>query len=120
MSDSIDRAVFNDLQDTTGNDPAFLAELIDTYLVDAVELLRAMKQSIRNAQTEPLRRAAHSLKSNSASLGARTLAGLCREMEQQGRDGVLEGAPQRLAGIGAAFSDVERELRALRPTVTER
>jgi HPt (histidine-containing phosphotransfer) domain-containing protein len=120
MSDSIDRAVLNDLQDTTGNDPAFLVELIDIYLVDTVGLLRAMEQAIRDTQTEPLRRAAHSLKSNSASLGARTLAGLCLEMEQQGRDGMLDGAPERLAGIVAAFSDVERDLRALRRTVTER
>jgi HPt (histidine-containing phosphotransfer) domain-containing protein len=119
MSGIIDRAVLNELQETTGNDPAFLADLIDAYLDDAVGLLRSMDEAIRDANAGELRRAAHSLKSSSATLGARKLAGVCQEVEQQGRNGLLEGTLERLAEIQAAFGDVERELRALRPPVTE-
>ena len=111
----IDRAALNDLLETTGNDPVFLAELIDTYLSDAVALLAAMQQAVTGDNTDALRRAAHSLKSNSASLGARALARLCQEVEQQARLGVLHGASERVATMHTLFGDVERELRALRP-----
>jgi HPt (histidine-containing phosphotransfer) domain-containing protein len=112
---AVDRATLHDLLETTGNDPAFLAELIDTYLVDASALLESMRQAIASSDTEQLRRAAHSLKSNSASLGAGALSGMCQELEQQARQGVLEGAAGRLMHLEKAYVDVERELRALRP-----
>jgi HPt (histidine-containing phosphotransfer) domain-containing protein len=111
----IDRAVLKDLLATTGNDSAFLAELIDTYLEDAADLLAAMAQAVSNDDPESLQRAAHSLKSNSASLGARGLASLCQQVEQQARDGLLGPAAERVTSIEVAFVEVERELRLLRP-----
>ena len=113
--DVVDRAALDALLETTGGDPAFLAEPIDTYLGDSVGLLAAMRQAIAVANAEELRRAAHSLKSNSASFGARTLASLCQELEQRARNGVREGAPERLAHIETAYAAVEDGLRALRP-----
>ena len=113
--DVIDRAALDALLETTGGDLGFLAELIDTYLGDSVGLLAAMRQAIAVANPEELRRAAHSLKSNSASFGARALASLCQELEQRARNGVLEGAPGRLAHIETAYAAVEDGLRALCP-----
>ena len=113
--DVIDRAALDALLETTGGDAGFLAELIDTYLGDSVGLLAVMRQAIAVANPEELRRAAHSLKSNSASFGAHTLASLCQELEQRARNGVLEGAPGRLAHIETAYAAVEDALRALRP-----
>ncbi len=66
-----------------------LAEMINCYLEDAPKLL----QAIRNAAASPnaktvtqgdaiaLRRAAHTLKSSSATLGAITLSHLCKDLE---------------------------------------
>jgi two-component system sensor histidine kinase/response regulator len=114
-SEVIDRAALDELLETTGNDPHFLAELIDTYLADSAALLGTMRRALTDAQNDELRRAAHSMKSNSASFGAQALATLCQQLEHQARDGVLEGAAERLERIDAAFVEVERELRALRP-----
>ena len=113
--DVIDPAALDELLETTGGDPAFLAELIDTYLGDSIVLLAAMRQAIAAANAEELRRAAHSLKSNSASFGARRLASLCQELEQRAKDGIFEGTPGRLSHIEAAYAEVEHALRALRP-----
>jgi HPt (histidine-containing phosphotransfer) domain-containing protein len=110
------RAALDNLLETTGNDPAFLAELIDTYLTDSVVVLADMRQSIVSADSETLRRAAHSLKSNSATFGALHLSGMCRELEQQARQGSFDGAAKRVQAIEAAFDQVQRELRTLRPT----
>ena len=113
MTPSIDRAALNDLLEATGNDRAFLVELIDTYLTDSVALLASMRQAVGAADATALRRAAHSLKSNSASLGARELSARCQELEQDAKNGSLEGAEARLVSIAAVFADVERELHAL-------
>ena len=116
----IDRVAVNDLLETTGNDPAFMVELIDTYLVDSAALLATMEQAVSGGDVEALRRAAHSLKSNSASLGARTLSSLCQALEYQARDGDLEDAPARLVKLTSSFADAQRELLAMRGEFVER
>jgi HPt (histidine-containing phosphotransfer) domain-containing protein len=86
--------------------------LINVFLEDSVRLFAAMREAIADANAAELRRTAHSLKSNSASFGARTLAGMCQELEQRARDGIFEGAAGRVARIEAAYAEVARELRA--------
>jgi two-component system, sensor histidine kinase and response regulator len=112
---AINRAALDNLLATTGGDPAFLAELIDTYFEDSATLLMVIRQALTEGSAEQLRRAAHSLKSNSASLGAEDLAVLCRELEEQGRVGVLGGAAERLAQVEAEYERVRWALVAARP-----
>jgi HPt (histidine-containing phosphotransfer) domain-containing protein len=116
VPDAVDVAVIDELKEATGRDPAFLAELIDTYLEDSAALLAAMRQAIAAADAAEVRRAAHSLKSNSASFGAGPLANVCRELEHRARDGRLDDAAEHLARIETAYAEVERELRSLRPS----
>jgi two-component system, sensor histidine kinase and response regulator len=111
----INRAALDDLLATTGGDPAFLAELIDTYFEDTGTLLPAMRKAVVAGSADQLRRAAHSLKSNSASFGAHELTVLCRELEEQGRAGSLGGAAERLAQVEAEYDRVRRALEAARP-----
>jgi HPt (histidine-containing phosphotransfer) domain-containing protein len=111
----INRATLDDLLETTGGDPAFLAELIDTYFEDSGTLLPAMRQAVTSGSPEDLRRAAHTLKSNSASFGAQELTVLCRELDEQGRAGSLGGAAERLAQVEAEYDRVKRALEAARP-----
>ena len=67
-------------------------------------------------ETPPrLRRAAHTLKSNGATLGATEFAELCRELEQQAKDGRLEEASGLVARIEEEHGSLERALEALRP-----
>jgi HPt (histidine-containing phosphotransfer) domain-containing protein len=113
--DAINRAALDDLLATTGGDPGFLAELIDTYFEDSATLLPAMHQALAAGSAEQLRRAAHSLKSNSTSFGAQELAGLCRALEEESRAGALGGAEERLAQVEAEYDRVRRALQAARP-----
>ena len=112
--DVIDGTAFDELVATTGGDRAFLSELIDTYFEDTAALLPIMRQAVADARLEELRRAAHSLKSNSASFGAQHLAQLCRELENQGRGGALGGAAERLVQVEAEFDRVKRALESRR------
>lgn len=111
----IDHGALDVLLEAVGGDAAFLAELIDAYFVDTRELLATMRGSLATEDAQALQRAAHSLKSNSASFGAHTLAGLCRELEECGAANRLAGADALVAETETEYSRVERTLQAARP-----
>jgi HPt (histidine-containing phosphotransfer) domain-containing protein len=73
-----------------------------------------MRQSILHNRVEEFRRAAHSLKSNSATFGATRLSGMFRELEEMGKSGDLEGAEERLARAEAEYGRVRPLLEAER------
>jgi HPt (histidine-containing phosphotransfer) domain-containing protein len=80
MSTAIDPTALDSVLEMAGGDRSFVVEVIDDYLEDSSRLL----ESLRDASGDDLRRAAHSLKSTSASVGAGRLAALCAEIEQAG------------------------------------
>ena len=60
---TLDLSVFNELQETAGED--FVAELVATFLEEAPAMLTELRQALAAQNTDNFRRAAHSLKSNS-------------------------------------------------------
>jgi HPt (histidine-containing phosphotransfer) domain-containing protein len=113
----IDPSALDALFDSTGGDPDFLGELIDVFLADATELLAAMDEALVRGDTEALRRAAHSLKSNAATFGATRLTALARHLEEQGKSAELAGSPPFLAAARAEFAAVEDALLAARASL---
>lgn len=103
---ALDDATIAQLFEAVGSDPAFLDELAAAYLGDAPEQLAAARAAIAAGSADELVRPAHTLKSSSATLGAQTLAGLARELEQRARAGSLDGAETGLAAAEAEFARV--------------
>ncbi len=95
-------------------DASFLAEMIDTYLSDAPMLIEQMRSGIASSNVELVRRAAHSLKSNSANIGALRLAGVTRELEMIAKGGGLDGAGPKFEQVTAEYSVVATALEALK------
>ena len=85
-------------------DPTFLVELIDVYLNDSPALIEQMHIGLDNDDIELVRRAAHSLKSNSASFGAIRLTEVSRELEMLAKSGTLNGAASKLTAIEVAYA----------------
>jgi HPt (histidine-containing phosphotransfer) domain-containing protein len=85
----VDEAVLADLLTSTGDDPAFVRELVETYLAETPEQLEAITAAIDADDADALVRPAHTLKSSSATLGAMRLSALARELEIAGRSGTL-------------------------------
>lgn len=79
----IDLNIFRELEETTGSD--FVAELIDTFLLEAPGMLEQLKTAASGEDNEGYRRAAHSIKSNANIFGATELAELARGLELAGR-----------------------------------
>lgn len=108
----LDMTIYDELKETTGSD--FVDELVETYLDDAPRLLEELKSSLEAQDAETFRRAAHSLKSSSATFGASRLSGLARELEMLAKDQKLSEAASMLPGVEQAFQAVEAELKGLR------
>jgi HPt (histidine-containing phosphotransfer) domain-containing protein len=82
-------------------------KVIAAYVDDTPQHLDTLRQAIAGLDASRLRKAAHSLKSSSANVGAETLAQMCKEMEHLGRTETTEGA----SGI---LTDMELEFQAVR------
>lgn len=95
-------------------DPQLLAELIDTFLEDAPQLLADMGRAVDAGDPAALGLKAHSLKSNSANFGATVLSDLCRELEGLARAGALSGAGEKVAQAEAEYERVQAALEAIR------
>lgn len=110
----LDPAALERLKDMVGGDAGFLGELIDTFLSEAPQLLSDMRQAVEGGDAAGLRLAAHSLKSNSADFGARTLSSVCRELEGMGKAGTLDGAAELVAQAEAEYEQVKTALEVSR------
>ncbi len=76
--------------------------------------LRSAACLTTNAHFVSCSRAAHSLKSNSANLGATTLSGLAKELEMIARAGTLDGAAERLPRVEAETEQARAALEQMK------
>jgi PAS domain S-box-containing protein len=109
---SLDDVALENLRDLGGDD--FLREVIDAFLADAPGLVATLRRSLEEGSAEELRRAAHTLKSNGATLGAAGFAELCRDLEHRARAGELDGAGDLVERIEQDYVPLEEVLSALR------
>jgi HPt (histidine-containing phosphotransfer) domain-containing protein len=111
--DYLDPAALANLRDTTGGDPAFLAELINTFLEDAPSLLDNLGQALDKEDVAGVRLAAHTLKSNGADFGATTFSTLCQELEMLAKSGQLTGADALLSRVKEEFENEKAALETI-------
>ena len=93
------------------NGDALLDRVLHAYVDDTPAHLQTLRQAIDVGNAGNLRKAAHSLKSSSANVGAETLAQLCKDMEKLGRNDTTDGA-------AVLLNDMEREFQAVRHTLS--
>jgi two-component system sensor histidine kinase/response regulator len=111
VRDPIDRrALANIRQLRAPGRQNLLGRVVAIYLKDATALVAALREATSLGDTDSLHKDAHRLKSSSANLGALTLAGLCKKLEEMGRCGVMAGALTVVAEIEQEFQAVSRAL----------
>jgi len=109
---SLDAAALDGLRELGGD--AFLTEVIDTFCADAPALLATLRSALDAGEGPELRRAAHTLKSNGATLGADAFTELCRTLEQRAKSGELTGAAALVDQIEQAYAALQDVLSSLR------
>ncbi len=113
----IDSKAFDALYESTGGDPSFLDELMEAYFADAPQLFAALHDNLASGNAGEFRRAAHSLKSNSANFGATRLAAMAKEMEDMGKGGDLTGAETKIPAAEAEYEQVKAALEQKRSEI---
>lgn len=114
--DALDRRVLDELRELqSAADPHFLARVMTLYLTESPKLMEQLNQSVTVADAAEIVRAAHSLKSSSASIGAVAMGVLCAEMVAAGRAGKVSNARDMYESVA---SEHARVLAALRIELT--
>ena len=99
-----------------GDEGEFVNGIIDTYVENAEALMLELGKSVRDGAAEDATRAAHSLKSSSANVGAKRFSSLCAAMEKHGRDGDLDAIAQKL---DKAWKEYKQAIKGLVASKTE-
>lgn len=111
-SETIDRQGLANLCRSMGGDPKeTLTLLITIYLADTPKLLHAMQSALEQNDVKALNYAAHSLKSMSATLGARCLAQLCQQVEMISMSEQTVSAADLVSQIEAEYNRVKIALQ---------
>nr|MBA3531413.1 response regulator [Ardenticatenales bacterium] len=109
----VDRAVLDELRNLNmEGEPDLLMALIDLFQKEASSLMATLRNAVTEANQDQLRRAAHSLKSSSANLGARHMSTLCAELEKIGASGSIAGSDILLQELEEEFMRVGAILEA--------
>jgi len=95
-----------------GND-RLLARLIALYRDDSSQLLADIDNAMKTSDAEAVARAAHTLKSSSANLGATNVAAIARQIEHAARGGDLKDLPASVTKLRAQRTVALSELEAL-------
>jgi histidine phosphotransfer protein HptB len=104
----LDNEALRELQVVMGDD---FGKLLQTFATDSAARINAIQQTAAAADSEALRRAAHSFKGSSGNMGARQLSDLCRQIEDFARDGVIEPCMPLIAELTNEFAYVQSELK---------
>ena len=112
----IDTEILQELKDMAGDDADLMvAELIDSYLEDALPKLQGVFQALETNDAESLRSNAHALRSLSVTIGAVSLARICTELETIGRSGTTSGASNLVKELDREYQKVETALQSHYP-----
>ncbi|MEW6285598.1 MAG: Hpt domain-containing protein [Chloroflexota bacterium] len=108
----LDPSAFNQYREFMGEDAdAFIADIVQTFMTSAPKALEDMKALIAAGKRTEFVRAAHTLKSNSATVGANDLRQLCETMERQGHTLDSAALESMLAQAVREYQQAERELK---------
>jgi CheY-like chemotaxis protein/HPt (histidine-containing phosphotransfer) domain-containing protein len=85
--------------------PNVLRKIIDLFGQNSPVLLRTIRDAVSSEDSVLLQEAAHSLKTASANLGAVTLAAICKELEETGRQKKAAAAGELLVRLEESFQE---------------
>jgi signal transduction histidine kinase/CheY-like chemotaxis protein len=112
--EQINRQALNNIRALSAtHGDALLERVLQAYLDDTPIHLQTLRQAIASGNTGQLRKAAHSLKSSSANVGAEVLAQRCKELEQLARNDTTAGAAALLVDMDRSFQAVRQALGAI-------
>jgi PAS domain S-box-containing protein len=107
----IDHRMLDQLRDLQSkDDPDLLARVLKLYVGDSPKEMAKIAQAMTAGDATVIERAAHTLKSTSANVGAATMSKLCAEMQAAGRSGNFDAARELFPNLTAEHQRVQTAL----------
>jgi two-component system sensor histidine kinase/response regulator len=95
-----------------GDDRDLMTQLAAMFQAESPKMLSAVRASLSKRDATALERSAHALKGSVGNFSARTCFELARELERMGREGSIDGAPEKFAQLEREIIVFERDLAA--------
>lgn len=89
------------------------AELARLFLEDSAPRLIALQDAAMTGNCAALAQGAHTLCGSTSSIGATSLAAMCRELELRARKKIGEQADMRLQAIKTEYARIEKKLQTM-------
>jgi HPt (histidine-containing phosphotransfer) domain-containing protein len=106
------------LEEAFEDDVAGIAELLEMALETGRKHRAALDAGLNADDAAAVARAAHGIKGSAGNIGANVVYRLATELDSRARNGILDGARERVEAIDAAYARVEEEVRAYRASVS--
>lgn len=110
VGESLDPAVVAALLEL--GDVEFFAELVDDFVTSTRTYLGSLEAALDEGDAEAAYKAAHTMKSSAANMGASDLSELCRVVEAAGRAGDLGALAGVVDRLVREFERVQADLAA--------
>ena len=111
---AINRAALEQLRELDPNGAMGLTQkILRVYLDSSQGEMAQLEQALAAGHADSLRRAAHTLKSSSANVGAEALSALFKQLEGFGREARLDDAKPVMLTVRQEYARVVGELQAL-------
>lgn len=112
---AVDITALDNYRESVGDNANIsIAEVIDTYLKCAVDLIAMLRDSLSENDGKTFERAAHTLKSSSASVGASEVSALAADLEHLCRQSPLSQLSPIMSRVDGEFTKAATELRTIR------
>ncbi len=92
------------------DDPDFFIELLEDYMNNSEENLKAIRYAIQAKDTATVVKTAHILTGASSNIGAVNMTELSKQLEHLGREEILEGALELIDRLDVELVEVKSEL----------
>ncbi len=110
VSPLIDVEIINELFDIMEEQTI---TLIKSYLINSQSLVEVIEDASKQMELDKLVKAAHSLKSSSANVGAMAVSAVARRIEHKSRKGISKGVKQECQKLIQLYKETTEQLTAL-------
>jgi HPt (histidine-containing phosphotransfer) domain-containing protein len=100
---TLDPESLRDLFDLLGHDRAFFDESVDAFLAEAPLRVAELREGVQAGDAALIARAAHTLKANAATFGARELENRSRALEERARAGEAAETEELVGEVESAW-----------------
>ena len=100
----------DEMKEMFGSD---FTELVHLFQSDSVKRIAAMRQAAENRDQTEMIRLAHAMSGSASSMGASSLAFLCKTLEAQLKSAPVEQLMTKVDAIGSEYATIDARLRLL-------